>query len=171
MKKQSSFIIVLAIFSMLAGTAFAGEGNTSIQSFSKAKEIESDGRFVAYDNGTVKDTKTGLMWASKDNGEGINWKGAKRYCEYYRGGGYTDCRMPTIDELAGLYYKSVSYQAKLGSYDVNLTKLIQLTACCHWASETLGSTAASFYFYTGHRIWFGRSGSCRRRALPVRGGN
>ncbi len=39
MKKLSSFIIALAISCMLAGTTFAGEGNTSIQSFSKAKKI------------------------------------------------------------------------------------------------------------------------------------
>ena len=32
-----------------------------------------DGRFVAYDNGTVLDTSTNLMWASKDNGNNINW--------------------------------------------------------------------------------------------------
>jgi len=59
--------------------------SSSYSSYGSAKEIESDGRFVAYDNGTVKDTKTGLMWASKDNGEDITWKGAKRYCENYRG--------------------------------------------------------------------------------------
>jgi hypothetical protein len=128
-------------------------------------------RFVNHGDGTVTDTNTGLMWATKDNGNPINWQTARYYCQNYNGGGHADWRMPTIDELAGLYDKSESYHAKLGSYDVHLTKLIQLTACCPWASETRGSTAAGFYFYTGHRIWFGRSGSCRRRALPVRGGN
>jgi hypothetical protein len=136
-----------------------------------AKEIESDGQFVAYDNGTVKDTKTGLMWASKDNGYNINWHDAKRYCENYRGGGYKDWRMPTIDELAGLYDKSESYQAKQRRYDVHLTKLIQLTTCCLWASETRGSKAAHFYFFSGHRGWGSQSGSDHGRALPVRGGN
>ncbi len=42
----------------------------------KSKTSQPDGRFVAYANGTVKDTKTGLMWASKDNGKDINWKDA-----------------------------------------------------------------------------------------------
>jgi hypothetical protein len=136
-----------------------------------AKEIESDGRFVAYDNGTVKDTKTGLMWASKDNGYNINWHDAKRYCENYRGGGYKDWRMPTIDELAGLYDRSESYQAKQRRYNVYLTKLIQLTTCCSWASDTRGSKAAHFYFFSGHRGWGSKSGSDHGRALPVRGGN
>jgi len=33
-----------------------------------AGEIAKDGRFIAYDNGTVLDTKTNIMWAAKDNG-------------------------------------------------------------------------------------------------------
>jgi len=56
-------------------------------SVSTAKEIKRDGRFIAYDDGTVLDTKTNLMWAAKDNGSNINWQGAKSYCENYRGGG------------------------------------------------------------------------------------
>jgi len=43
------------------------------------------------------------MWASKDNGKKINWKDAKQYCKNYRGGSYTDWRLPTQDELVGLY--------------------------------------------------------------------
>jgi hypothetical protein len=72
-------------------------------SVSTAKEIRRDGRFIAYNDGTVLDTITNLMWAAKDNGSNINWADAKNYCEDYRGGGYTDWRMPTQDELAGLY--------------------------------------------------------------------
>jgi hypothetical protein len=66
-------------------------------SISGASEIGRDGRFIAYDNGTVLDTKTNLMWAAKDNGSDINWSNAKSYCENYRGGGYKDWRMPTQD--------------------------------------------------------------------------
>jgi len=66
-------------------------------------ETARDGRFIAYSNGIVSDTRTNLMWAAKDNGSGINWANAKSYYENYRGGGYTDWRMPTQDELAGLY--------------------------------------------------------------------
>ncbi|MCX5831699.1 MAG: hypothetical protein NT140_07400 [Deltaproteobacteria bacterium] len=44
------------------------------------KEIGKDGRFTTYDDGTVIDTRTGLMWAAKDNGSQINWQGAKHHC-------------------------------------------------------------------------------------------
>ena len=60
-------------------------------------------RFVDHDDGTVTDTKTGLMWAAKDNGNLINWQTARSYCQNYNGGGHTDWRIPTLTELASLY--------------------------------------------------------------------
>ncbi len=78
------------------------------------------------------------MWAAKDNGSNIDWANAKSYCENYRGGGYTDWRMPTQDELAGLYDAAKTYESDCG-YDVHLTELIRLTCSWAWASETRGS--------------------------------
>jgi hypothetical protein len=132
------------------------------------KRINADGRFTAYDDGTVLDTQTGLMWAAKDNGADINWQNAESYCENYRGGGYTDWRMPTQDELAGLYDKSKSYRA--GNYSVRLTQWIELTACCPWASDVYYLVAAYFHFGHGSRDWDTPSYSNRARALPVRVG-
>ena len=91
-----------------------------------ARDTGRDGRFIAYDNGTVLDTRTNLMWAAKDNGSDINWAEAKSYCENYRGAGYTDWRMPTQDELAGLYDAAKTYKSDCG-YDVHLTALIRLS--------------------------------------------
>ncbi|MCK9390111.1 MAG: SUMF1/EgtB/PvdO family nonheme iron enzyme, partial [Syntrophales bacterium] len=71
----------------------------------KVREISRDGAFIAFDNGTVLDTRTNLMWMAEaeDNWEEVNWQNAKRYCEDYRGGGYTDWRMPKVIELEELY--------------------------------------------------------------------
>jgi len=136
----------------------------------KDREIGQDSRFIAYDNGTVKDTETGLMWAAKDNRGDINWRDAKRYCENYQGGGYTDWRMPTQDELAGLYDKSEWYQATQRHYTVHLTELIELSTCCQWASETRDSEAASFVFMDGGGSWLDQFHSSNLRVLPVRSG-
>ena len=133
-------------------------------------EIGRDGRFIAYNNGTVLDTQTGLMWAAKDNGSNIDWQGAKSYCENYGGGGYTDWRMPTQDELAGLYESSKSYRPKQKDYSIHLTELIEITSGGPWASEIRGSEAAYFSFDVGGRGWFPRSISSSGRALPVRSG-
>ncbi len=136
-----------------------------------AGETGRDGRFIAYSNGTVSDTRTNLMWAAKDNGANINWANAKSYCENYRGGGYTDWRMPTQDELAGLYDASKSQQAEcLSGYQNHVaTDLIHLTCFAPWASETRGSDAAFFTFDDGTRGWFHQSVN-GGRALPVRAG-
>jgi len=139
------------------------------------KEIDRDGQFIAYDNGTVKDTSTGLMWASRDNGKNIDWHDAKRYCENYRGGGYTDWRMPTLDELASLYDKKKSgYAPETVSdktYKVHITKLIHIRSNCPWASETRGSKAAYFNFFDGSWHWNTIVPHYSSLALPVRGGN
>ena len=134
---------------------------------SGAIETGRDVRFIANSNGTVLDTRTNLMWAAKDNGSDINWANAKSYSENYRGGGYTDWRMPTQDELEGLYDKAQTYKSGC-SYDVHLTELIRLTCTASWASETRGSDAAFFSFITAKRVWNLKSYSGDTRALPVR---
>jgi len=130
----------------------------------------SDGRFIAYDNGTVLDTKTNLLWATKDNDSDIDWNGAKTYCENYRGGGYIDWRMPTQDELAGLYDRGKSYKAIRWDCDVHLTELIQLSVSFVWGSEMCGSDAANFDFNTGILYRRPQSWGFVTRALPVRSG-
>jgi hypothetical protein len=150
MKKLIAVLLVVVVY---AGFAFAGE-------------IGRDGRFIAYDNGTVLDTQTNLMWAAKDNGKDINWQNAKSYCENYRGGGYKDWRMPTQDELAGLYDATKTYRGACG--DVHLTELIHLTCAAAWASETRGSDVAYFNFYIGGPNWGTFHGV--GHVLPVRSG-
>ncbi len=130
-----------------------------------------DGRFIASGDGTVLDTRTNLMWAAKDNGANISWQDAKSYCENYRGGGYADWRMPTQDELAGLYDTAITNTnppAEGCSGGYHLTNLINLTCCCPWASETRGSMAANFGFSNGPRHWLDQSYVGSIRALPVR---
>jgi len=127
-----------------------------------------DGRFIAFDNSTVLDTRTNLMWAAKDNGQSINWYGAKKYCEKYRGGGYTDWRLPTQNELAALYDSGKTQQPAADQNPLRLTKLIHLTACCPWASENQGSQAVYYDFSEGTTWWFLTPGTHVNRVLPVR---
>lgn len=128
-------------------------------------EVGRDGRFIAYEVGTVKDTKTGLMWAAKGNGEDITWEDAKAYCENYQGGGYMDWRMPTQDELAEIYDSN-----KKNRHYYHVTKLIDISSCCPWASETRGSKAAHFDFFNNRRDWYYQVNTGGSRALPVRSG-
>ncbi|MFH1079795.1 MAG: ankyrin repeat domain-containing protein [Pseudomonadota bacterium] len=141
-------------------------------SVSTINEIGESSRFIVYDNGTVLDTRTYLMWAARDNGSDINWANAKSYCENYRGGGYSDWRMPTQDELGGLYNAN---KARLGACNRSssihvATELIDITCFIPWASETRGSDAAYFNFGNGERYWGLQSYVTNKRALPVRSG-
>ncbi len=121
-----------------------------------------DGRFIVSKKGVVYDTHTGLMWAAKDNGENITWNNAKRYCEEYIGGGYSDWRMPTPVELSLL-------NGKIKSDDVYLcTELIDITACCPWSSETRDSEAVYYDLSNNIKYWDYKTSSSNSRALPVR---
>ena len=133
------------------------------------KKIGNDDQFTSYEDGTVLDTRTGLMWAAKDNGSNINWANAKSYCENYRDGGYSGWRMPTQDELAGLYDAAQTYKSDCG-YDVHLTELIRLSCYWAWASAIRGSDAALFDFRNGAPYWSRQSSGTYYRALPVRFG-
>jgi hypothetical protein len=134
-----------------------GEKNIDIVDLDN-KETSRDRDFIAYNNGTVLDTRTNLLWAGEDNKFGINWADAESYCKNYRGGDYSDWRMPMLDELEGLYESG------------NYKNVIQITGWFVWASETRGSDAASFYFYDGSQDWYHQSNDSNGRALPVRSG-
>ena len=133
-------------------------------------ETERDDNFIAYDNETVLDAATNLMWAAKDNGMDINWNNAKSYCENYRGGGYTDWRMPTSDELESLYDITKENRTDLNPRRVHLTKLIILSNVWLWSEATDKTEAACFCFSFNKWEWEWRSklGSDWLRVLPVR---
>src|SRR5205807_1728009 len=58
---------------------------------------------AAFEEIAVIDRVTGLMWTRRDNGEDINWREANEYAKKLALGGYSDWRLPTIDELEKLY--------------------------------------------------------------------
>jgi hypothetical protein len=132
----------------------------------RGKEIGRDGHFIAYSKGIVIDTHTGLMWAARDNGSDITWGGARSYCVNYKLGGYTDWRMPTLDELQTLYDTGIKSR-----HGYHVTSLIDISDSWVWASETRGSEAADFAVCGGKRRWCPQSDPYYRRALPVRAGN
>jgi len=163
MKKTLGTMVAIMAVAISIGTLITAK-------YATAGETVRDGRFIAYDNGTVLDTSTNLMWAAKDNGSYIDWPRANKYCENYRGGGYMDWRMPTQDELAGLYDAAETYRSDY-VHDVHLTKLIHLTCDWAWASETYIFDAAYFHFFNGKRGWASQfHGRTLYRALPVRSG-
>jgi len=164
MGKTLGTMVVIMVMAILIGTLITAK-------YATAGETGRDGRFIAYDDGTVLDTQTNLMWAAKDNGRDINWANAKSYCENYRGGGYTDWRLSTQHELMGLFDANKSQKAECGIPTIYIaTDLIHLTCWWVWGSETRGSDAAGFHFGKGPRALMPQSHASDGRALPVRSG-
>ena len=63
------------------------------------------------------DPSTGFMWAGKDNGKDVSWKGAVKYCRNLRLAGYSDWRLATIDELRDIYDKTANAPGLAGMHD------------------------------------------------------
>ena len=105
---------------------------------------------------------TNLMWTRKDNGEDVDRHEADKYCKDLSLEGYTDWRLPTLDELERLYDPNVSGTDKI-------SKPFELTACCPWSSTKEGLDSAwYFHFLLGWRAHDFVGYSSGRRALCVR---
>jgi len=126
---------------------------------SPSNAIKRDGIYVAYANGIVKDTNTGLEWKTGPD-KNTDWNEARSWVQSLNldGGGW---RMPTMDELEGLYKK--------GKGDRSMTPLLKTTGWYVWSGETKGSSGArAFSFSPGLRTWFTRDRSASKRAFAVR---
>ncbi len=73
---------------------------------------------IAY-GGMVKDLRTGLMWEDSYHSKEtkITHPRAIAYCEHLKLGGYTDWRLPTIQELLTLVDYTKEEPAILGAFD------------------------------------------------------
>lgn len=97
-------------------------------------EFVHAGRCVDNDDGTISDNGTGLMWQNQTFGP-MNWNAAISYASGLSWGGHNDWRIPTIDELRGLY-------------NSECRKIMQIRDDWYWSSTTWpGSTD---YAYAMH---------------------
>ena len=82
MKRWANFIFLLGISVLIASMAGAVS-------------------FTNNGNGTVTDTKTGLMWQQGES-SAMTWEAALSYCEGLTLGNHSDWRLPNIKELESL---------------------------------------------------------------------
>jgi hypothetical protein len=102
MKLQAT--LVLISFCTLAVIA---DARSSTKDEGQAQETQVRGYWV--------DPSTGLMWAGKDNGKDVRWKGAVKYCRDLRLAGYSDWRLATIVELGAIYDRNANAPGLSGS--------------------------------------------------------
>jgi hypothetical protein len=78
-----------------------------------------------------------------DNGVKVNWKQANQHCGKMTVGGYSDRRLPTIDELSGLY------DQKQNVSEYNIKGGIRLSNCCPWSSTLRDPGTAYLLHFMG----------------------
>lgn len=107
----------------------------SFTHYAEAAPLESarDGSLIAYDDATILDTQSGLMWTRADNGISVDWYGAQRYCAQLRHAGYTDWRLPSTQELATLF-PAPRPKAQAAA---SVSKLLTVSGTLLWSGQTL----------------------------------
>ena len=155
-KKQLVYIMVAMILSFGMFEAYTiWAKNVKLEDTS-----QKIGSWIKYTNGTAKDTKTNLMWMTRDfriieRRQPFNWKEAMSWAEkinteHY--GGYSDWRVPTIKEYQAIY----DARGKQLAYDHNKKFLVGISEAFEngggygfWSSEEMGVKSARYFFFVG----------------------
>lgn len=92
----------------------------------------------AAQNPTWTDPATELMWTSNDNGSEVDQPQAAAYCSTLQYAGYNGWRLPTLEELQGIYDPDTSVKVKVVSgitYEVHVKGDLDLTTGWIWSDR------------------------------------
>jgi hypothetical protein len=111
------------------------------------------------------DSASGLTWAKEDSYWGETWQQATDYCRSLQLAGYTDWRLPTIDELQGVYDPNTNVDGDHVNGNLKLT-----LPYSEWSSsqEYASGQAWTFDFRNGWRFSYQLDIHYNNRALCVR---
>jgi hypothetical protein len=121
------------------------------------------GRMVDNGDGTVTDTKTGLMWQQGDPGQ-MTWTSALTYCENLKLANHDDWRLPNINELRSL----IDYLEYAPTIDTAVFP--GAMSSDYWSSTTGASTpdyAWGAFFEAGDTNYVYKSKSLYVRAVRL----
>lgn len=104
MKRQTTALLVL-----LSSIAIVTKAQTSTATDKSAQDTQIRGYWI--------DPATGFMWAGKDNGKDISWKGANKYCRDLRLASHSDWRLPNMLELQPIFDKTANAPGLAGPHD------------------------------------------------------
>jgi hypothetical protein len=121
--------------------------------------------FKDNNNGTITDNSTGLMWQKSGSPDYMNYDNAKAYIEELNSkkfAGYSDWRLPTVDELKSLL------TPKEMNGDLYIDPVFDKTQRYCWTSDTRASGGAwGVAFFNGNVIWLNLNGSNYARAVRL----
>ena len=131
-------------------------------------------RFVDNGNGTVTDSRSGLMWAQTDNQNDIFWKQAKKWVQGSFAGSldrkYNNWRLPTLAELQSLFRQDPEYQGYRTAcgFVVKMIPQIKISCILLWSSETALGLPLAFNYYLGNAFTVDLYENSGCRVLAVR---
>ncbi len=117
---------------------------------------------------TWTDPATGLTWTRKDSASDVTWQLAVNFCRNLSVDGYSGWRLPTIDQLAGIY--DPAQQTTIQKGTVHIKGGIDLTNLWVWSSSSGNASGEAWYFdfSVGRRYSFRQNFGDGGRALCVR---
>jgi hypothetical protein len=138
----------------------------------------ADKRFIDNADGTISDTKTGLMWMKDDSYQHkkhwLNWFKAHEYVAELNNeafANYTNWQVPTIKELLTLYEADKLNSSQVGrEMKIHIDPIFSKNGSgSHWAAETNGyHNAFGIVYNTGNRFNSARKNKSRKAVRAVR---
>ena len=128
-------------------------------------------------NGTVTDVETGLIWVQIDSYETrkqwINWHKAQDYIKELNDskfGGATTWRLPTRQELAGLFdeNQSIPWNYYWTKNELHIDPIFGKSHCCYWSSEELKGDMAWGYNYIRGKAYPSMKGGIQHSLSVIR---
>lgn len=108
---------------------------------------------------TWTDPSTRLMWAAQDNGKNVTWPQANEYCSHLQLAGYSNWRLPSVNELAGIYDETQNVNGWFIKGGIRVTG-------GEWSNEAHGSDHQLFTFHNVKkdpiRVIYSRRALCVR---------
>lgn len=120
--------------------------------------MHSSQQFKKQEDGTILDTKTGLIWQAEHVGP-MPWQKAKEYAKNLKLGGCEDWRLPTIEELITLIDPTRESPASAFPNAISYGFWSSLP----YLSDT--SYAAYVSFYTGSVLFNNKTYDCYVRCV------
>jgi hypothetical protein len=101
-------------------------------------------RYVDNKDGTITDNKTGLLWQKSGSDREMNWEDAHVYASMCEDGGYSDWRLPTIEELFSI--------VDFTRYDPAIDQIFDCSSNFYWSGSTYANLPGHAWvvlFYDG----------------------
>jgi hypothetical protein len=124
-------------------------------------------RFVVIEDAVVRDTETRLEWTRRDDGRGLEWHAAEAYCRSLSIDDAGGWRLPTIEELHGLY--GTPRPIPCGTTTCEIDPAFSLSSPYVWSGTVQHVTARTYLdFQFGTRLSPTITPALVRRVLCVR---